>query len=467
MKKIFIAIAFLWCSMTVDAQPLNNTKVDGYRGIWFTLGQETEYGYKYSGGLGTYTVKHIPLAVYAPAVDRTFFVYGGTTEADERHLLCMIGCFDHKTKMVQKPVVVFDKEKVNDPHDNPSLQIDADGYLWVFVSGRGAHRMGHIYKSVKPYDISQFEKIKTWYMTYPQPMYIDGEGFLLCFTQYTGVRRLYYSSSPDGRNWSEVMPLANIKEPGDTKSGHYQVTNHYGNKVVTCFNRHKNGNVDTRTNIYYLQTTDMGKTWTTADGTPVEVPVTELNSPCLILDAQSQGKNVYIKDVNFDEEGNPVVLYLMSGGHQPGPANAPYQWKVAYWNGKEWHHYPITTSTHNYDSGSIWTDGGQWTVIAPTDAGPQKWATGGEIVMWQSRNHGKSWKRAQTLTSNSPYNHGYVRRPVLAHDPFYGFWADGNPERLTRSHLYFTDSKGHVYQLPYNMTSEWESPRFLPNIGKR
>ncbi|HWI59696.1 MAG TPA: hypothetical protein VNZ22_20885, partial [Bacillota bacterium] len=38
---------------------------DGYRGIWFTLGQPSEYGDKYSGGLGTYTANHIPLAIYA------------------------------------------------------------------------------------------------------------------------------------------------------------------------------------------------------------------------------------------------------------------------------------------------------------------------------------------------------------------------------------------------------------------
>ena len=46
----------------------------GYRGIWYTLGQvETEYGDKYSGGLGTYTVKHIPMAIYAPQVNKTCF----------------------------------------------------------------------------------------------------------------------------------------------------------------------------------------------------------------------------------------------------------------------------------------------------------------------------------------------------------------------------------------------------------
>src|SRR5690554_5762005 len=81
---LFILVASLHLSAV--AQPyasLNNEKVDGYRGIWFTLGQFSEYGDKYSGGLGTYTAKHIPLAAYSPEVNKTFFVYGGTTGPDE------------------------------------------------------------------------------------------------------------------------------------------------------------------------------------------------------------------------------------------------------------------------------------------------------------------------------------------------------------------------------------------------
>ena len=69
----------------------NQEKAPGYRGIWFTLGQFMEHGDKYSGGLGTYTAKHKPLAIHAEEVDKTFFVYGGTTEAEERHLLGMAG----------------------------------------------------------------------------------------------------------------------------------------------------------------------------------------------------------------------------------------------------------------------------------------------------------------------------------------------------------------------------------------
>ena len=85
-------------------------RVDGYKGIWFDLGQRSEFGPKYSVGLGTYTAKHCPLAVYAPAAQKTFFVYGGTTQADKRHLLAMVSCYDHRTKQVQKTIVIHDKK---------------------------------------------------------------------------------------------------------------------------------------------------------------------------------------------------------------------------------------------------------------------------------------------------------------------------------------------------------------------
>ena len=281
----------------------NNYQIDGYRPIWFDLGQKSEYGSKYSGGLGTYTVKHNPMAIYAPEVDKTFFVYGGTIDKNERYLLCMIGCYDHKTGMVCKPRVVYDKQGVNDPHDNPALLIDKEGYLWVYVAGRGNHRPGFIYKSVKPYDISKFESTGfKEIMAYPQPRLVEGKGHFLFCTRYDGVRRLFYRTSPDGIHWSDYQQIASIIPQGETKSGHYQVTGQYGNKLVTAFNRHKDGDCDTRTNMYYLQTEDFGKTWTLADGTPIQLPIVEKDSPCRVIDAESKGQNLYIKDVNFDKE---------------------------------------------------------------------------------------------------------------------------------------------------------------------
>lgn len=175
-KYYLLAVSLSLFYGTIIAQEypvLDNQKIDGYKGIWFTLGQFSEYGDKYSGGLATYTAKHIPLAIYAPEVDKTFFVYGGIAENRKsdaekpdhtrkdfgNYLLCMAGSYDHKTKSVSRPTVVYDKKGVFDPHDNPSIAMDSDGYIWVFVSGRGRGRPGFIYKSSQPYSIDSFDLV--------------------------------------------------------------------------------------------------------------------------------------------------------------------------------------------------------------------------------------------------------------------------------------------------------------------
>ena len=432
-----IALAAAWMGFAQES--LDNTKVDGYRSIWFELGKPTEYGVKYSGGFATYTAKHSPLAIYAPEVDKTFFVYGGTPSQDERHLLCMAGCFDHKTGMVCKPTVVYDKQGVKDPHDNPAILLDAEGYVWVYVSGRSNKRLGRRYRST--------------------PRYVPGKGHFLFFTRYDGVRQLFYQTSPDGVNWTDYRQIASIKMPGDKNSGHYQIIGQRSDGLLaSAFNRHLNGNVDTRTNIYYIQTADFGETWTLADGTPVTLPITKRSDPSLILDAESEGLNIYIKDVNFDADGHPVILYVSGRGFNPGPKEGLREWHVAHWTGKKWEFHFITNSTHNYDTGSIWTEGNVWRVIAPTDDGAFRWYAGGEVVSWVSRDRGKHWKREYSYTKDSPRNHGYVRRVKDGRDPFVCLWSDSVPNTLSICKMYFADSKGHVWELPYTMTADWEKP---------
>jgi hypothetical protein len=64
------------------------------------------------------------------------------------------------------------------------------------------------------------------------------------------------------------------------------------------------------------------------------------------------------------------------------------------------------------------------------------------------------------ITANSVFNHSYARRPLNARDPFFAFWADGDPTRETPSRLYFGDAEGkRVWQLPYDMDSTNAVPR--------
>jgi hypothetical protein len=430
-----------------SAPPPPLARAEGYRGIWFTLGQFSEHGDKYSGGLGTYTANHNPIAVYAATVDKTFFVYGGSP-AGERALLCLVGSYDHKTGHVTRPVIVHDKRPVDDPHDNPSLNLTPDGHLWVFVSGRGRLRPGFIYRSVKPYDHSTFERVDTREITYPQPWHVPGKGFLHLFTKYTKGRELYFSTSADGRNWSADTKLAGM-------GGHYQTSAAREGKVASFFNYHPGGNVDRRTNLYYAQTIDFGATWTTAAGAPLALPLADIGSPALVRDYAAEGRLAYTCDLNFDAAGNPILLYVTSRDHRPGPGGGEREWTVAHWKNDRWNFTVITTSDHNYDMGSLYVLPGEWLVIAPTDTGPQKWGAGGDMVLWASKDEGKTWTRRRGVTQQSDYNHSYARRPLHARDPFFAFWADGNPNQLSPSRLYFSDSAGErVFRLPYTFPSD-------------
>jgi hypothetical protein len=440
------------CLFTDGITVAQNPKADGYKGIWFTLGQFSEYGDKYSGGLATYTANHIPIAIYAPEVNKTFFVYGGTTRQEERHLLIMISYFDHQKKVVPKPVIVYDKMGVDDPHDNASISIDDRGYIWVFVSGRAKARPGLIFKSRTPYSIESFEKILEKEMTYPQPWWQKGEGFLYLFTKYTKGRELYWSTSPDGITWSPDRKLAGM-------GGHYQVSNYNGKKLVSVFNYHPGGDVNKRTNIYLAQTDDSGKTWKTIDGQVLQTPLNDIHGPALVHDYEAEKKLVYLNDLNFDSEGNPVILAVISSGFAPGPQGAPREWMVIHWQNGKWDFRKVCESTHNYDMGSLYIENKVWTIIGPTEAGPQKWGTGGEMALWQSNDNGVIWEKTRDITRNSTFNHSYARRPLNASDDFYAFWADGDANKISTSRLYFTNKTGDkVWRLPYEMKFEFTKP---------
>ncbi len=452
MRKLLFCILIL---LTSGILPAQNKKANGYKGIWFTLGQFSEYGDKYSGGLGTYTANHIPIAIYAPEVNKTFFTYGGTTAKDARHLLIMISYFDHKTHSVPKPVIVYDKMEVNDPHDNASLSIDNKGFIWVFVSGRAKIRPGLLFKSSKPFDIEAFEQIKTGEMTYPQPWWVDGKGFFYLFTKYTNGRELYWSSSKDGINWAADQKLAGM-------GGHYQVTNMRGNRLVSVFNYHPGGDVDKRTNIYLAQTEDLGHTWKTIDGKLLKTPLSDIKSEALVHDYAAEGKLVYLNDLNFDKEGNPVILAVISKDYQPGPKGDPREWTILHHKNGMWYIHKVCTSTHNYDMGSLYIEGNLWRIIGPTETGPQKYGAGGEMALWESKDEGKTWQKIRNLTQNSQLNNSYARRPLKANDEFYAIWADGNPDKLSESRLYFSDRSGKkVCQLPYQMKEEFSKPVLL------
>ena len=295
-------------------------------------------------------------------------------------------------------------------------------------------------------------------MTYPQPWKTE-YGFFHFFTKYTGVRQLYFETSKDGMTWTGDQLLAAIPVNEGEYSGHYQLSNTFNGKVVaTFFNRHPNGIVDRRTDLYYVQSANFGRTWTTVDEVELHIPILEQGSPARVVDYASQSRNVYLKDMGFDSEGKPACLYIRSYGHEPGRRSAPYEWCITKWDGKSWQTSVVTSSDHNYDMGSLYISEDAWYIAGPTEKGPQAWGVGGEIAIWQSTDRGDTWEKQKNITRNSELSHSYVRRPVDFKDPFCFFWADGHSHEFSRSELFFGNFKGEIWKLPYTMNSEFEKP---------
>ena len=427
---------------------------NGYRGIWYyNQSSGDEYVYKYSGGLGTYCAKHIPMAHYAAKVNKTFFCYGGTV-AGEQHLLEMVSWYDHGTDTVPRPTILIDKG-TDDAHDNPVIALDRAGTIWVFASAHGTSRPAYIFRSIRPYSTEAFERVIETSFSYPQPWYVAGRGFLFLHTRYiAGHRVLHWMTSKDGLTWSSARPLADMEE------GHYQVSWMCGDRIGTAFNVHPSpGGLNYRTNLYYLETDDLGETWRTVKGEIVGTPLVDRENGAMVHDYAGDERLVYLKDLNFSGR-YPVVLYVTSAGYEAGPDNGPRRWTTAYWTGHRWDIQSAITSDSNYDTGCLHVEeSGLWRIIGPTETGPQPFNPGGEMAVWVSGDRGHTWIRELRITRDSPHNHTYARRPVNAHPDFSAFWADGHGRQSSDSRLYFCDRTGtKVRRLPVDMTGSIARP---------
>jgi hypothetical protein len=277
---------------------------------------------------------------------------------------------------------------------------------------------------------------------------------MLIQNRYSDGRAVaFQTSSPDGRKWNAPKLLAQFK-------GHYQISAQQGSRIAVAFNYHPRG-LDTRTNLYYIESSDFGATWNTAAGAKVDVPLKEVANAALGHDAEAEKKLVYLKEIQFDADRRPVVLYLTGDTHVADGKTR--QWMIAHWSGSEWKRKPVVTSDHNYDFGQLYIErDGTWRLIAPTDAGAQPGMTGGDIVMWLSRDQGATWARHRRLTRDAGRNHTYVRQPIDAQEDFYAFWADGDANNVSPSRLYFTNKRAdHVWRLPEQMTGDYAKPQVL------
>ena len=451
LTAAFAAAILAYPAAWAAASPRNT----GYRGIWFTLGQKTRirrqilrraghlhgqpraHGHLREGGRQDVLRLRRRQAGQAPPAGH------GLLLRSRARAWCR-----------GRPSSTTSRAS-NDPHDNPSLCIDPQGLYWVFVERPGASAAGlHLPQHASPTASTQFELICEREITYPQPRWIEGQGFLHLFTKYTQRPRTLLEHQPR-RQDLDAGPEVRRHRAGITRPATSAAT--ACSPPSTC----------------------------TPAATSTSEPISTSSRPTTwaALGETSAGERSKCRLVEPDEPrpgarlpGREAAgLHPRPGPRSPRPAGDPL------------HHRPpvssparkairaggplrigratagsiaeVTRANHNYSTGSLYIEDGQWRIIGPTERGPQPIGAGGEVAIWASTDEGKTWAKERDVTRDSPMNHNYVRRPVNAHPDFYAFWADGNPDKFSPSRLYFTNRAGDkVWQLPYDMQSDFARP---------
>jgi hypothetical protein len=448
MRRFATLVTFLLAASTLQAQatssaPAEGRPAAGFSGLWSQAKPADAVPCR--GPCATFSPYHVPDACYSKAAGKTFFVYGasaGVQRGGPVHQIA-ISCFDHTTGLVHRPTILMDSPG-RTATGNPTLAIDKDGYLWVFVSGAVGVE-GAVFRGTRPYDISSFERLASAKFEFPQPWAVSGGGFLAMSLDAAG--KLVFSTSDDGRSWATAKAI-----DGRTLAVSAQHDNMVGAVVATV------GKDGPAGPLAYIESPDGGKTWTTVDKKPLTLPLPADLAPTRL--AGSAAGPVSLKDLTFDARGNPVALYLAAGPVGSGK----WVWTVAHWTGREWETGGLIDSDDAADSGALYIEPqGVWRLIAPTDPGHDR-GPGGEIVSWTSDDQGRSWRR-KPLTHASPVNHNWVRRPVNAQPDFYALWSAGSLFGRSDVDLYFCTRDGEVFRLPRRMNADAVRPERVALSG--
>jgi hypothetical protein len=420
--------------------------IETYNGISYHHQQYFSGVTKYGGGLATYTEMHRPMAIHDAEAGKTFFVYG----ADDHGVLgIFMGCFNHELGALCSPRRVLRKNGVFDPHDNAALSQDSDGFLWVAVSGRGTIRDGRLFRSLQARSIEHgFIEVASFAFTYPQVWWTPSRGLVLIHTRYSNEREVHVSFDPAGA------------DPGPRLIGgpHYAITHAVGDHIVLAYNDHPGRSVDRRANLSVIESWDAGASWYSLDGQLLweygsgrVIPDRDPRS--LVLDTESRGRLLYLKDIRSDSNGETAVMYVTSPSADPTDRSQPRCLELARFDREaaSWDFETLTCEVaHNYSSGFLSEDLRE--VVFPLGLTRLNARSGAGGELWRAEKTGEGWAWKQ-LTFDSCLNHNYPRGVIgQKMSDFEFFWADGDPLRPSGSSLYFWGSD-RVNRMP----SRWSA----------
>jgi hypothetical protein len=238
----------------------------------------------------------------------------------------MIATYDHASGEWEPPVHVGTG---TDNHGGPALTCDGRGYLHIIFGPHADVPFQHA-RSAKPNDASQWIELDAFghHPTYPSAV-CDAEDTLHVI--YRGglapghpFKLVYQRRTRDGV-WSEPRGLA--EAPADWKG-----YTHYHASIAIAANQ----TLHVAYNLYYagaakhaghVMSRDRGRTWTLADGAPLDLPV----GPASDAFFARTDEAFKVNNVVCDRQGHPWIS-LADPRSKAGPT-------IYHHDGKTWHSF--------------------------------------------------------------------------------------------------------------------------------
>ncbi len=406
-------------------------------GVWHRSGAKTRLSPMaktvYGGGHATYCSWTRPMAIYAPEVDKTFFVFGNAENAPT------ISAYDHGRKTLE-PAVTVGATIDTDAHRNPHLLVDAEGFLYVFY---GSHcSPTYLARSQRPFDLRAWESLGAVAenSSYPQPWQLR-QGEIAVFYRSGGTHDAGEScirTSDGGRTWSAPQLIAT----SPPKNGLYAVTvaasGVYPRKIHMAWSATR-GDWWQRYHLFHAASDDGGLTWHRSDGRSYELPIAESEAE-MVFRSEVPDHGVWLQDAQLDAAGRLYVLFV-----DGQTLSYDCCWRVATLADGQWSIRPITGCDHMYDHGALVVLGENDLRAYLPSVAVQPWEDGGQIVEWQSVDRGATWKSLRQVTRSGKYSHNHVKTVFQQrHDDFRVFWSygDSNVPPETREVTLFRCGEG-------------------------
>ncbi|GAM73848.1 hypothetical protein JCM19241_5044 [Vibrio ishigakensis] len=341
---------------------------------WYEIPQYYAGVPKYSGAFGTYTYKHIPVAVYKN--DKSYQVFSDNLDGNLKIYLRVDN---------SQPILIHTEYGYIDPHINASLNIDFDDNIWIYISARNNTVKGRIYKGNTKN--LHFELVGETDAAYPQ-LHVSKGGLYELYSKYK------FSSSKFIER--EIWFRDKNRNYNVVKGGHYQISTLHNGTLYTVYNNHPRGRSDERENLYGIKLTPEGQ-WHSFEDNKINIPALPDDNRLLLYNSSKSNKLVFLKDIIFDAEGNLRVLFIESDSQDPTIGKR----KLMEWtqNGV----IEVSSSGHNYNSATYIKGLDDLYLLNVTEGEPNY--TGGKLQLRKlSKDH---WIIED---SNEDYNFSYVRR---------------------------------------------------------